>query len=73
MPQKIKPDHREWRPGVMAAGVAAMAPHGVTQHWAMFIISQVLAKGSEVVPAWENIEVTISITDDAIHHMMRKR
>lgn len=64
--------HEPWVPGRMCSGVATLTPQGVTQRTAMFIIYRAIANG-QVAVAMENIEVTISITDDAIYHMMRKR
>lgn len=66
-------ERHEWIPGVLADGVSAHAPCGMTQMLAMMLINKALAEGRKANMVVENIEVTISITDDAIHHMMRKR
>lgn len=71
MPDETRLDHQPWSPGSLLPGVAVLLPNGVTQQLAMLFISKALAKGQNPTPL-DNAEVTISITDDAIHHMMRK-
>lgn len=61
---------QDWLPGTLLPGVAVTLPSGITQHMAMLLISQAMVHG-KATPLLENVEVTISITDDAIHHMMR--
>lgn len=39
----------------------------------MVLIAKALAEGRKVNVVMELIESTVSITDDAIYHMMRKR
>lgn len=65
-------DHTAWQPAVLGSGVSKQWPCGVSQQMAMYMIGLALAKGLAVTPM-DNIEATISIVDDAIHHMMRKR
>lgn len=73
MADKTKRDHQPWKPGYLGERVSVHAPHGISQKLAMVVIAKALSEGRRVNVIMEVIESTISITDDAIHHMMRKR
>lgn len=62
-----------WSQGRLADGVTAFAPCGISQQLIMYLISEARERGATAVPALEQLEATVSITDDAIFHMMRKR
>mgnify|MGYP000550657896 CR=1 FL=1 len=61
-----------WKPGHLAPRVVASLNGGVSQRIIMAILARHEAKGGKRPTFLERVEVTISITDDAISHMMRK-
>lgn len=64
--------HERWMPAVLVPGVTAAFPGGLTQKTAMWLINGILAQGNTPLAMLDTVELTISITDDAIDHMMRK-
>lgn len=64
-------DHAPWVPGMLVPKALSQFPQGLNQKMLMFFISRAVDAGCSATPL-ENLEATISITDDAIHHMMRE-
>lgn len=62
-------DHTPWQPGWLCPDIAPAIPSGAPQSLIMMLIERARSKG--ISPkAMEDIDVAVSITDDAIEHMI---
>lgn len=58
-----------WRPGCLAPGVYPSRPNGIHQGYLMKLIGHAMQGGADT-RYMENVEVAISVVDDAIANMI---